>query len=169
MAKHQRLEHAASRVHVDRQLQQEDAGLSVRCCIVQEEREDQALRKAEMEAQKATNMIDHEDEIQARPARTWFQTEQQKKRQKVLAREASSDRPGSGKGAAGGKQAKNAESKKLCKGDKDRAEKRQKANEARDEVRARCMLAYCAEVQVYFLHRKVCTACWDSATARPPT
>jgi ATP-dependent RNA helicase DDX27 len=37
------------------------------------------LRKAEMEAQKAENLIEHEAEIYARPARTWFQTDKQKK------------------------------------------------------------------------------------------
>ncbi|PRW45622.1 DEAD-box ATP-dependent RNA helicase 28 [Chlorella sorokiniana] len=47
--------------------------------IILEEREERALRKAEMEAQKAANMLEHEDEIRARPARTWFQTEHQKR------------------------------------------------------------------------------------------
>ena len=34
---------------------------------------------AEMEAQKASNMMEHQDEIQARPPRTWFQTPKEKK------------------------------------------------------------------------------------------
>jgi ATP-dependent RNA helicase DDX27 len=46
--------------------------------ILKAEREEKELRKAEMEAQKASNMIDHRDEIYARPARTWFQTKSQK-------------------------------------------------------------------------------------------
>ncbi|KAK4351862.1 hypothetical protein RND71_027380 [Anisodus tanguticus] len=47
--------------------------------IMQEEREEMALRKAEMEANKAENMIAHRDEIYSRPKRTWFVTEKEKK------------------------------------------------------------------------------------------
>ncbi|KAL6511873.1 DEAD-box ATP-dependent RNA helicase 28 [Orobanche gracilis] len=47
--------------------------------ILQEEMEEMALRKAEMEATKAENMIAHKDEIYARPKRTWFLTEKEKK------------------------------------------------------------------------------------------
>ncbi|XP_059634590.1 DEAD-box ATP-dependent RNA helicase 28 [Cornus florida] len=47
--------------------------------ILQEEREEMALRKAEMEATKAENMIAHKDEIYSRPKRTWFVTEKEKK------------------------------------------------------------------------------------------
>lgn len=43
--------------------------------IIQQEREERALRIAEMEARKAKNLIEFEDEIKARPARTWFQSE----------------------------------------------------------------------------------------------
>jgi ATP-dependent RNA helicase DDX27 len=32
-----------------------------------------------MEAAKMQNMMEHEDEIKGRPARTWFQSERQKK------------------------------------------------------------------------------------------
>ncbi|KAG5542997.1 hypothetical protein RHGRI_015924 [Rhododendron griersonianum] len=46
--------------------------------VLQEEREEMALRKAEMEATKAENMIAHRDEIYSRPKRTWFVTEQEK-------------------------------------------------------------------------------------------
>ena len=46
---------------------------------LQDEREERELRKVEMQAQKAENMIEHEAEIYARPPRTWFQTEKQKK------------------------------------------------------------------------------------------
>ncbi|EIE22682.1 DEAD-domain-containing protein [Coccomyxa subellipsoidea C-169] len=42
------------------------------------EREEMELRKAEMEAQKAENMVAHEAEIAARPPRTWFQTAKEK-------------------------------------------------------------------------------------------
>uniref|UniRef100_A0A0D6QTT0 RNA helicase n=1 Tax=Araucaria cunninghamii TaxID=56994 RepID=A0A0D6QTT0_ARACU len=47
--------------------------------VIQEEREERALRKAEMEASKAQNMMDHKDEIYSRPKRTWFQSERDKK------------------------------------------------------------------------------------------
>ena len=42
-----------------------------------------------MEANKAENMIEHEAEIYSRPARTWFQTERQKKQVANRARDAS--------------------------------------------------------------------------------
>lgn len=47
--------------------------------ILAEEREEKEIRKAEMEATKAANMLEHEAEIFARPARTWFQSQSQKK------------------------------------------------------------------------------------------
>ncbi|KAG7011071.1 DEAD-box ATP-dependent RNA helicase 28, partial [Cucurbita argyrosperma subsp. argyrosperma] len=47
--------------------------------ILQEEREERALRKAEMEATKAENMIVHQEEIFSRPKKTWFITEKEKK------------------------------------------------------------------------------------------
>ncbi|KAF8405403.1 hypothetical protein HHK36_010308 [Tetracentron sinense] len=47
--------------------------------VFQEEREERVLRKAEMEATKAENMIAHKDEIYSRPKRTWFSTEKEKK------------------------------------------------------------------------------------------
>ncbi|CAL9109276.1 unnamed protein product, partial [Musa textilis] len=47
--------------------------------VLQEEREERALRKAEMEATKAENMIMHKEEIFSRPKRTWFATEKEKK------------------------------------------------------------------------------------------
>ncbi|KAK1262506.1 DEAD-box ATP-dependent RNA helicase 28 [Acorus gramineus] len=47
--------------------------------IFLEEREEKVLRKAEMEAMKAENMIEHKDEIYSRPKKTWFVTEKEKK------------------------------------------------------------------------------------------
>lgn len=47
--------------------------------ILAQEREEMELRRADMQAVKAQNMIDHSDEILSRPARTWFQSPQQKK------------------------------------------------------------------------------------------
>ncbi|KAI9012908.1 P-loop containing nucleoside triphosphate hydrolase protein [Gaertneriomyces semiglobifer] len=51
-----------------------------------EEKEEKEMRKAEMEVTKATNMIEHEDEIKSRPARTWFLNEKEKQDQKELGR-----------------------------------------------------------------------------------
>jgi len=42
------------------------------------EKEETILRKAEMEANKLGNMIIHKEDIESRPARTWFITQQQK-------------------------------------------------------------------------------------------
>lgn len=47
--------------------------------ILREEREERALRKAEMVATKAENLIAHKDDIFSRPKRTWFVTEKEKK------------------------------------------------------------------------------------------
>ncbi|ONK72634.1 uncharacterized protein A4U43_C04F21440 [Asparagus officinalis] len=47
--------------------------------VLREEGEERILRKAEMEAAKAENMIKHKDEIYSRPKRTWFVTEREKK------------------------------------------------------------------------------------------
>lgn len=47
--------------------------------VLAEEAEDKLLRVAEMEANKASNMILHHDEIMGRPKKSWFQNEQQKK------------------------------------------------------------------------------------------
>ena len=54
------------------------------CCLTwqplaeQAEREERELRRAEMEAQKAENMVAHAAEIAARPAKTWFQSGREK-------------------------------------------------------------------------------------------
>lgn len=40
------------------------------------------IRKAEMELKKGENMVEHEDEIFSRPARTWFQTAHEKQKSK---------------------------------------------------------------------------------------
>uniref|UniRef100_J3NDF4 RNA helicase n=1 Tax=Oryza brachyantha TaxID=4533 RepID=J3NDF4_ORYBR len=58
--------------------------------IIQEEREERILRKAEMEATKAENMIAHKDEIYSRPKRTWFATEKEKKFLAKAAKESTS-------------------------------------------------------------------------------
>lgn len=47
--------------------------------VLGEEAEDRLLRMAEMEANKASNLIMHHDEIMARPKKSWFQNADQKK------------------------------------------------------------------------------------------
>ncbi|KAI1317692.1 nucleolar DEAD-box protein required for synthesis of 60S ribosomal subunit [Mortierella claussenii] len=47
--------------------------------IMAEEKEDKAMRQAEMEMKKSNNLLKHEDEIYSRPAKTWFQTADEKK------------------------------------------------------------------------------------------
>lgn len=46
--------------------------------VLKEEKEEKAIRQAEMELKKGENMIEHEKEIFSRPARTWFQSEKDK-------------------------------------------------------------------------------------------
>jgi len=48
--------------------------------VLKEEKEEKALRQADMEVRKGQNMIEHEAEIFGRPARTWFQSEKEKKK-----------------------------------------------------------------------------------------
>ncbi|KAF9206871.1 nucleolar DEAD-box protein required for synthesis of 60S ribosomal subunit [Haplosporangium sp. Z 27] len=47
--------------------------------IMMEEKEDKIMRQAEMEMKKSSNLLKHEDEIYSRPAKTWFQTSDEKK------------------------------------------------------------------------------------------
>lgn len=45
---------------------------------LESEKEEKAIRKAEMEIKKHQNMVDHHEEIFSRPARVWFQSSEQK-------------------------------------------------------------------------------------------
>ncbi|RHZ72685.1 hypothetical protein Glove_241g5 [Diversispora epigaea] len=63
--------------------------------ISQEEKEEKAIRQAEMELQKNQNLLTHEKEIYNRPARTWFQSEQKKKQSRNIATEQYNDKFGS--------------------------------------------------------------------------
>ncbi|KAL6555448.1 DEAD-box ATP-dependent RNA helicase 28 [Orobanche gracilis] len=63
--------------------------------ILQEEREEMEIRKAEMEAKKVENMILHKDEIYSRPKRTWFTTEKEKKFVAKASKEALVNKKGS--------------------------------------------------------------------------
>ncbi|CAG8554337.1 3355_t:CDS:2 [Diversispora eburnea] len=60
--------------------------------ILQEEKEEKAIRQAEMELQKNQNLLTHEKEIYNRPARTWFQSEQKKKQSRNIATEKYNDK-----------------------------------------------------------------------------
>ena len=46
--------------------------------VLHEEREEKQIRQVEMELKKGQNVIDHQDEIFSRPARTWFQSKKDK-------------------------------------------------------------------------------------------
>ncbi|TXT15558.1 hypothetical protein VHUM_00061 [Vanrija humicola] len=56
--------------------------------ILKEEREEKAMRQADMEIRKGQNMVEHEDEIFSRPARTWFQSEKEKQTAKEAGKAA---------------------------------------------------------------------------------
>ncbi|KAI8867299.1 DEAD-domain-containing protein [Ramicandelaber brevisporus] len=53
--------------------------------ILQDEKTEKQLRQAEMEVKKAQNLLDHSKEIQARPKRTWFQSNEEKDESKKRA------------------------------------------------------------------------------------
>ncbi|TXG56634.1 hypothetical protein EZV62_017947 [Acer yangbiense] len=73
--------------------------------ILREEREEMALRKAEMEATKAENMIAHREEIYSRPKKTWFVTETEKKLAAKAAKSSTEQGKGSGREVISGQQA----------------------------------------------------------------
>eukprot|EP01024_Parvocaulis_polyphysoides_P045527 TRINITY_DN4264_c0_g1_i3.p1 TRINITY_DN4264_c0_g1~~TRINITY_DN4264_c0_g1_i3.p1 ORF type:complete len:301 (-),score=55.67 TRINITY_DN4264_c0_g1_i3:377-1279(-) len=52
-----------------------------------EEREERSARIAQSQLEKAQNLIDHHQDIMARPARTWFMTEKEKMKSKRAAKE----------------------------------------------------------------------------------
>ncbi|KAL4243573.1 DEAD box helicase family protein [Abortiporus biennis] len=54
--------------------------------VLEEEKEEKQLRQAEMELRKGQNMIEHEEEIYSRPARTWFQTGKEKEQAQSLSK-----------------------------------------------------------------------------------
>ncbi|CDF39745.1 unnamed protein product [Chondrus crispus] len=56
--------------------------------VLKEEKQEKEMRLAEMELSKASNILKHSDDIYSRPARTWFQNEEQKRESKVNARMA---------------------------------------------------------------------------------
>merc|ERR1719331_1986695 len=59
--------------------------------IQMEEKEERILQKAEMEAQRAQNLVEHRSEIMSRPAKSWFQTKREKRETQDAAREEFDD------------------------------------------------------------------------------
>ncbi|KAL9716227.1 nucleolar DEAD-box protein required for synthesis of 60S ribosomal subunit [Leucoagaricus gongylophorus] len=55
--------------------------------VLREEKEEKQILQAEMELRKSQNMIDHQDEIFSRPARTWFQSEKDKQSAQTKSRD----------------------------------------------------------------------------------
>ncbi|KAK2058741.1 DEAD/DEAH box helicase [Colletotrichum caudatum] len=55
--------------------------------IMIEEKQEKQFAQAEMQVRKGENILQHEAEIKARPKRTWFETEQDKKKAKEAGRE----------------------------------------------------------------------------------
>ncbi|CAM0135987.1 nucleolar DEAD-box protein required for synthesis of 60S ribosomal subunit [Umbelopsis sp. WA50703] len=56
--------------------------------VMKQEKEDKAMRQAEMELKKSENMLNHANEIYSRPARTWFQSDKDKKKSKDVGKNA---------------------------------------------------------------------------------
>lgn len=54
--------------------------------IIQEEKEEKQINNAEMQIKKGENMMAHEEEIKSRPKRTWFETQNDKKKAKEAGR-----------------------------------------------------------------------------------
>ncbi|KAI9503779.1 P-loop containing nucleoside triphosphate hydrolase protein [Coemansia spiralis] len=50
--------------------------------VVDQEREEKLMKDAEMQVTKASNILEHKDEITKRPRRTWFQTTKERKMSK---------------------------------------------------------------------------------------
>ncbi|GAB5590860.1 nucleolar DEAD-box protein required for synthesis of 60S ribosomal subunit [Umbelopsis nana] len=56
--------------------------------VMKQEKEDKAMRQAEMELKKSENLLVHANEIYSRPARTWFQSDKDKKKSKDVGKTA---------------------------------------------------------------------------------
>ncbi|KAJ6736406.1 hypothetical protein OIU85_018590 [Salix viminalis] len=103
--------------------------------VLQEEREERAIRKAEMEATKAENMIAHRDEIFSRPKRTWFVTEREKMLSAKAAKSSTEKEKGSGKEVMSAEQAEDLKMKEKRKQEREKnlpRKKRRKLQAARE-------------------------------------
>ena len=56
--------------------------------VLQEEAIEKDLKTAEMQANKANNVLQHEDDIKSRPKKTWFQNEKEKQASRLLGKPA---------------------------------------------------------------------------------
>ncbi|KAH1153960.1 hypothetical protein GLYMA_18G101600v4 [Glycine max] len=88
--------------------------------VLQEEREERVLRKAEMEATKAENMIAHREEIFSRPKRTWFVTEKEKKLASKASKASMDNSKSSGKDVISAEQAENLRMKEKRKREREK-------------------------------------------------
>ncbi|RVW42470.1 DEAD-box ATP-dependent RNA helicase 28 [Vitis vinifera] len=105
--------------------------------ILQEEREERILRKAEMEATKAENMIAHKDDIYSRPKRTWFATEKEKKSVAKAAKDSLEKENGSGNNVISAQQAEDLKMKEKRKREREKnlpRKKRRKLEAARERL-----------------------------------
>lgn len=82
-----------------------------------------------MQTQKAENMIEHEAEIYARPPRTWFQTEKQKKESAKRGRPGTDEEEAQVKGKGPKKQ-----KKEDGKGKKVKIAKEERGKKQKDEL-----------------------------------
>ncbi|KAJ1964290.1 nucleolar DEAD-box protein required for synthesis of 60S ribosomal subunit [Dipsacomyces acuminosporus] len=65
--------------------------------ILAEEKQERLLKDAEMQVTKATNILEHKEDIKNRPRRTWFQTTKQRTDAKKAAKAAFAEKNKSGK------------------------------------------------------------------------
>ncbi|KAJ6920902.1 DEAD-box ATP-dependent RNA helicase 28 isoform X1 [Populus alba x Populus x berolinensis] len=104
--------------------------------VLQQEREERAIRKAEMEATKAENMIAHKEEIFSRPKRTWFVTEREKMLAAKAAKQSSVEKEnGSGNEVMSAQQAEDLKMKEKRKREREKnlpRKKRRKLQAARE-------------------------------------
>lgn len=103
--------------------------------VLQQEREERAIRKAEMEATKAENMIAHKDEIFSRPKRTWFVTEREKMLAAKAAKSSVEKEKGSGNEVMSAQQAEDLKMKEKRKREREKnlpRKKRRKLQAARE-------------------------------------
>ncbi|XP_038716538.1 DEAD-box ATP-dependent RNA helicase 28-like [Tripterygium wilfordii] len=103
--------------------------------VLREEREEMALRKAEMEATKAENMIAHKDEIFSRPKKTWFVTEKEKRVVAKAAKASTVNDKGSAKNVISAQEAEDLKMKEKRKREREKnlpRRKRRKLEAARE-------------------------------------
>ena len=81
--------------------------------ILKEEKEEKLLNQTDMQIRKGENLVDYEDEIKARPRRTWFESEKEKLEAKKAGREELNGAVGLGKVAKKGRKLSNKDKKAL--------------------------------------------------------